>query len=258
MPCSRCSTASTSAAFGRSGARRAAPPEPEPASEPAPRVEPAPATRADSEPEGRLLLRRRSWPLVAGGALLVAVLLVVGILVAVLPLGGGSGGSIVASGCDTSRGTLTVGMIAPLSGGLGILGLGMSHAAHLAVNQANQRCAVPGYRLVLQAEDDQATPQVAAEAATKLGSDPNVVGVVGTLNSSYGAGRAAGPGRSRHPAGLAGQHEPDPDPRRQPDHRAVAAVRELLPGGHHRSGSGPVRGAVPGAEGGQEEHRRDR
>jgi branched-chain amino acid transport system substrate-binding protein len=43
---------------------------------------------------------------------------------------------------------------------------------------------VPGYALAFQAEDDQATPQVAGQAATKLASDPNVVGVVGTLNSS--------------------------------------------------------------------------
>ena len=60
----------------------------------------------------------------------------------------------------------------------------MSHSADLAVDQANARCAVPGYNLVFQAEDDQATPQVAGQAATKLASDPNVVGVVGTLNSS--------------------------------------------------------------------------
>ena len=93
------------------------------------------------------------------------------------PAGGGSA-------CDTSKGTLVVGMVAPLSGGLSALGLGMSHSADLAVNQANARCAVPGYRLAFQAEDDQATPQVAGQAATKLASDPNVVGVVGTLNSS--------------------------------------------------------------------------
>ena len=43
---------------------------------------------------------------------------------------------------------------------------------------------MPGYELVFQPEDDQATPQVAGQAATKLASDPNVVGVVGTLNSS--------------------------------------------------------------------------
>ena len=94
--------------------------------------------------------------------------------------GAGAGGS----SCDTSKGTLVIGMVAPLSGGLSSLGLGMSHSADLAVDQANAKCTVPGYQLVFQPEDDQATPQVAGQAATKLASDPNVVGVVGTLNSS--------------------------------------------------------------------------
>jgi branched-chain amino acid transport system substrate-binding protein len=94
------------------------------------------------------------------------------------PAGGG------ATACDTSRGTLIVGMIAPLSGGLSALGLGMRNSAQLAVDQANEACTVPGYALRFQPEDDQATPQVAGQAATLLASDPNVVGVVGTLNSS--------------------------------------------------------------------------
>ncbi|MCF7549311.1 MULTISPECIES: branched-chain amino acid ABC transporter substrate-binding protein [Pseudonocardia] len=91
----------------------------------------------------------------------------------------GGGGS-----CDTSKGTLVVGFVAPLSGSLSALGLGMKNSTDLAVNQANQACKVPGYRLALQAEDDQATAQIAGQAATKLASDPNVVGVIGTLNSS--------------------------------------------------------------------------
>ena len=93
--------------------------------------------------------------------------------------GGGAAGS-----CDTSKGTLIIGMIAPLSGSLSALGLGMRNSADLAVDQANAQCKVPGYALRFQPEDDQATPQVAGQAATKLSSDPNVVGVVGTLNSS--------------------------------------------------------------------------
>ena len=97
---------------------------------------------------------------------------------------GGGAAAGGGSNCDTSKGKLVVGMVAPLSGGLSALGLGMSHSADLAVKQANAKCTVPGYELVFQAEDDQATPQVAAAAATKLASDPNVVGVVGTLNSS--------------------------------------------------------------------------
>ncbi|GGS34545.1 MULTISPECIES: branched-chain amino acid ABC transporter substrate-binding protein [Actinokineospora] len=86
--------------------------------------------------------------------------------------------------CDTSKGALTVGVIAPLSGDLSALGLGIKNSADLAVMEANEKCAVPGYRLVLDAQDDQKTPTVAGQAATKLATDPNIVGVVGTLNSS--------------------------------------------------------------------------
>jgi len=89
-----------------------------------------------------------------------------------------------AGQCDTSKGTLVVGFIAPLSGKLSALGLGMRNSTDLAVSQANEKCAVKGYKLALQAEDDTATAQVGAQAATKLSSSQNIIGVVGTLNSS--------------------------------------------------------------------------
>lgn len=95
-----------------------------------------------------------------------------------------SEGSAAGSSCDTSKGTLVVGLIAPLSGGLSAIGLGMRNSADLAIKEANASCAVPGYRLAFQPEDDQSTPQVAAQAATKLASDPNVAAVIGTYNSS--------------------------------------------------------------------------
>lgn len=95
------------------------------------------------------------------------------------PAGGGGTGQ-----CDTSKGTLVVGFIAPLSGSLSALGLGMKNSVDLAVKKANEECKVNGYKLALQAEDDQANPQIGAQAATKLSSDANVVGVIGTLNSS--------------------------------------------------------------------------
>ncbi|TQM36632.1 branched-chain amino acid ABC transporter substrate-binding protein [Pseudonocardia cypriaca] len=88
------------------------------------------------------------------------------------------------SSCDTSKGTLVIGMIAPMSGGVSAFGLGMRNSADLAIDQANENCTVPGYRLVFQPEDDQSLPQIAAQAATKLASDPNVAAVVGTYNSS--------------------------------------------------------------------------
>ncbi|MBB4912482.1 branched-chain amino acid ABC transporter substrate-binding protein [Actinophytocola algeriensis] len=97
---------------------------------------------------------------------------------------GGSEGGGGNQSCDVSKGTLTLGVIAPLSGELSALGKGIENSAKLAVDQANEKCAVKGYKLALQAEDDQKTPQLGAQAATKLASTPNVVGVVSTLNSS--------------------------------------------------------------------------
>jgi branched-chain amino acid transport system substrate-binding protein len=94
------------------------------------------------------------------------------------------GGGGQAASCDTSKGTLVVGVVAPLSGSLSALGLGIQNSADLAVKQANEACKVKGYKLALQPEDDQANPQIGAQAATKLSSDANVVGVIGTLNSS--------------------------------------------------------------------------
>lgn len=97
---------------------------------------------------------------------------------------GGSGDSGSNQSCDVSKGALTIGVIAPLSGELSALGKGIENSAKLAVDQANEKCAVKGYKLALQPEDDQKTPQLGAQAATKLASTPNVVGVVSTLNSS--------------------------------------------------------------------------
>lgn len=94
----------------------------------------------------------------------------------------GAGGGNQA--CDQSKGTLVIGVIAPQSGGLSALGLGIKNSAQLAADQANEKCAVKGYKLAVQTEDDQATAQVGAQAATRLSSNANVVGVVGTLNSS--------------------------------------------------------------------------
>lgn len=97
--------------------------------------------------------------------------------------GGGSsdGGSGGGSG-DTK--TAKIGVIAPLSGDLAALGKGIEHSVDLAIKQANESKAIPGWKLELAAEDDQATPDVGKNAATKLSSDKDVVGVVGTLNSS--------------------------------------------------------------------------
>lgn len=94
--------------------------------------------------------------------------------------GGGSGGD----GTQQSTKTAKIGVIAPLSGGLSALGLGIRNSVDLAIKQANEQNLIPGWKLELAAEDDQASPDVGKNAATKLASDDEVVAVIGTLNSS--------------------------------------------------------------------------
>lgn len=80
--------------------------------------------------------------------------------------------------------TATIGLIAPLTGGLSALGLGMEHSVDLAVNQANKNNTIPGWKLVFSPQDDTADPTTGQQAATTLASNSTVIGVVGTLNSS--------------------------------------------------------------------------
>lgn len=77
-----------------------------------------------------------------------------------------------------------IGVIVPLSGGLSAMGLGIKNSVDLAIRQANEKNLIPGWKLELAAEDDEAKPDVGKNAATKLASDDAVAGVVGTLNSS--------------------------------------------------------------------------
>lgn len=80
--------------------------------------------------------------------------------------------------------TAKIGVIAPLSGDLSALGLGIQHSVELAVKQANDSNAIPGWKLVVDAKDDEAKADVGKNAATALSSDADVIGVVGTLNTS--------------------------------------------------------------------------
>jgi branched-chain amino acid transport system substrate-binding protein len=77
-----------------------------------------------------------------------------------------------------------IGVIAPLSGDLSALGAGIRNSVDLAIKQANEKQTIPGWTLEMDAQDDQATPDVGKNAATKLAGDDEVIAVVGTLNSS--------------------------------------------------------------------------
>ncbi len=85
---------------------------------------------------------------------------------------------------ETATKTAKIGIIAPLSGDLSALGLGIQHSVELAVKQANDNKVIPGWTLEVDPQDDQGLPDPGKNAATKLAGDDDVVGVVGTLNSS--------------------------------------------------------------------------
>ena len=92
-----------------------------------------------------------------------------------------------ASGGDTAKKKAVIGLITPLSGGLSAMGLGMKNSVDLAVKQANESNAIPGWTLALDAKDDEGKPEPGKNAATQHASNDDVVGVVGTLNSSVAA-----------------------------------------------------------------------
>jgi branched-chain amino acid transport system substrate-binding protein len=96
----------------------------------------------------------------------------------------GSRNSNDNSGSSNSTKTAKIGVIAPLSGNLSALGLGIQHSVELAVKQANDSNAIPGWKLEVAAKDDEAKPESGKNAATSLSSDKDVIGVVGTLNTS--------------------------------------------------------------------------
>ena len=88
-----------------------------------------------------------------------------------------------AAGGDSTH-TVKIGMIAPLSGGLSALGLGMKNSADLAIKQANDKGLIKGWKIEFDPQDDQEDPNTGGAAASKLASDNAVAGVIGTLQSS--------------------------------------------------------------------------
>ena len=98
--------------------------------------------------------------------------------------------ALVTAGCDSGSDPVRVakiGVVAPLDGGLVQFGRGIRNSVQLAVTEANQRNAAPGWRFELDAADDSSDPAKGEAAAQRLAADPAVIGVVGTYNSGVAA-----------------------------------------------------------------------
>ena len=103
-------------------------------------------------------------------------------------------GAVTLAACGSSddesssgEPVVKIGVIAPLSGDLAAVGNGIKNSVDLAIKQANTNKTVAGWTIEIDAQDDQAKPDVGAAAATKLASDSEVAGVVGTYNTSVAA-----------------------------------------------------------------------
>jgi len=88
------------------------------------------------------------------------------------------------NGSSGGNKTLTIGVVAPLSGDLSAVGNGIKNGVDLAIKQANAAKTIKGVTLVMDAQDDTAKADVGAQVAAKLVAESSVVGVVGPLNSS--------------------------------------------------------------------------
>jgi branched-chain amino acid transport system substrate-binding protein len=114
-------------------------------------------------------------------------------LVALVAAGCGGDGDDDSSSSDTSSETgsttsvVKIGVIAPLDAGLTSFGKGIENSVQLAVDQANERDAIPGFEIEVAAEDDSSDPAIGKQAAEKLADDDAVIGVVGTYNSGVAA-----------------------------------------------------------------------
>ena len=89
------------------------------------------------------------------------------------------------AGCGKPEAVVRIGFVGPLTGDQAAHGVDMLHGAQLALEQAQQAGEIlRGYKVELVSLDDQRSPAQAVAAAKRLAADPNVLAVVGHLNSS--------------------------------------------------------------------------
>ncbi|HLD41118.1 MAG TPA: branched-chain amino acid ABC transporter substrate-binding protein [Candidatus Omnitrophota bacterium] len=82
-------------------------------------------------------------------------------------------------------GVVKIGCVGPITGDQASLGLDQLHALRIAVDEANAKGEIiPGYRLEIVSLDDQHNPSQAVAMAKRLAADPDVLAVVGHVNSS--------------------------------------------------------------------------
>jgi ABC-type branched-subunit amino acid transport system substrate-binding protein len=95
---------------------------------------------------------------------------------------------LLLTACAVTRPIVKIGLVAPFEGRYREVGYEVIYATRLAVREANAAGGVAGYSVELVALDDGGDPELAAEQARKLATDPQVIGVIGHwLNATTNA-----------------------------------------------------------------------
>jgi branched-chain amino acid transport system substrate-binding protein len=109
------------------------------------------------------------------------------VVVAMVATGCGSSSSSTtgSTGGTTAAKTVKIGIGAPLTAGAVAMGQGMKRATELAIKKANENADVKAAGITFEAVsgDDQGDPKTGVTVANTFASDPNLVGVMGHLNS---------------------------------------------------------------------------
>ncbi len=94
-------------------------------------------------------------------------------------------GAALWAGCGKGEPVAKIGFSGPLTGDQAAQGTDMLRGAQLALEQAVKAGQIlPGVKIELAALDDSHNPALAVSVAKRLSSDPDVVAIVGHLNSS--------------------------------------------------------------------------
>ncbi|GAB78926.1 amino acid/amide ABC transporter substrate-binding protein, HAAT family [Austwickia chelonae] len=110
---------------------------------------------------------------------LAAMVLVLGAATASCSSGGGGGSEAAGNSVKTAK----LYVIAPQTGSNSHLGLGVRNGVTLAVNQANDRREIPGWKLQVEVLDDKADKAVGAENAKRAATDGDAAAVIGSVFS---------------------------------------------------------------------------
>ena len=151
---------------------------------------------------------------------------------------GDAGGGEATEGAKVAK----IGVIAPLSGDLSALGLGIQNSVDLAIKQANEAKTIPGWTLELDAAGRPGHARTSARTPPpSWPATTTVIGVVGTLNSSVS--QSVQPVLAAASIVQVSPANTNPTLTQGPDlANPKRAVPDLLPHLHHRRHPGPVRG----------------